>query len=50
MGIDPLPFLDNNDSYSFFGLLDVVTGEHCHFKTGPTGTNVMDIQIVCLKK
>ena len=39
-GIDPAADLDNNDSYTFFqktgGLL----------VTGPTGTNVMDIQII----
>lgn len=36
-GVDPLPFLENNDAYHFFrktgGLI----------MTGPTGTNVMDI-------
>jgi glycerate-2-kinase len=41
-GIEPLNYLKNNDSYSFFdragGLL----------KTGPTGTNVMDIDIILL--
>jgi glycerate 2-kinase len=47
-GIDPLPYLRNNDSYAFFQQLDSVSGAHCHLKTGPTGTNVMDIQIVLL--
>ncbi len=41
-GIEPSEYLDNNDSYTFFeragGLL----------KTGPTGTNVMDIDIILL--
>jgi hydroxypyruvate reductase/glycerate 2-kinase len=41
-GVDPREYLDNNDSYTFFeragGLL----------KTGPTGTNVMDVDIILL--
>jgi glycerate 2-kinase len=44
MGIDPERHLAENDSYNFFkkagGLL----------VTGPTGTNVMDIQIVLIEK
>lgn len=48
LGIDPLRYLGNNDSYAFFQQLDAATGAHSHFKTGPTGTNVMDIQIVLL--
>jgi glycerate 2-kinase len=47
-GIDPLLYLRNNDSYAFFQQLDSVSGTHSHLKTGPTGTNVMDIQIVLL--
>ena len=47
-GIDPLHYLRNNDSYAFFQRLDTVPGAHSHLKTGPTGTNVMDIQIVLL--
>jgi glycerate 2-kinase len=43
-GIDPIAALRNNDSYSFFqkagGLL----------VTGPTGTNVMDLQIVLIEQ
>ncbi len=50
LGIDPLRHLELNDSYAFFQQLDAVSGAHCHFKTGPTGTNVMDIQIVLLSK
>ncbi|NJD57105.1 MAG: glycerate kinase, partial [Nitrospirae bacterium] len=42
-GLDPDAHLDNNDSYSFFKR----TGEL--FITGPTGTNVMDIQIVMIE-
>jgi len=40
---DPLSYLNNNDSYSFFDR----TGSL--IKTGPTGTNVMDIQIVLIE-
>lgn len=46
--IDPVSHLDNNDSYAFFQQFDAATGAHSHFKTGATGTNVMDIQIVLL--
>lgn len=41
-GLDPHEFLQNNDSYSFFHKLnDLVV-------TGPTGTNVMDIQVLVI--
>ena len=43
LGLDPVEYLNNNDSYNFFkqtGSLLI---------TGPTGTNVMDIQIVLVK-
>ncbi len=50
LGIDPLTHLDSNDSYAFFRDFDTAAGAHSHFKTGPTGTNVMDIQIVLLAK
>jgi glycerate 2-kinase len=50
LGIDPVSHLDNNDSYTFFQRFDDATGSHSHFKTGATGTNVMDIQIVLLNK
>ncbi|MGE5892638.1 MAG: glycerate kinase type-2 family protein [bacterium] len=42
-GMDPGAFLGRNDSYSFFQR----TGNL--FITGPTGTNVMDIQIVLIE-
>ena len=38
--IDPVIYLDNNDSYSFFEKV----GGHIH--TGPTGTNVNDLIFV----
>ncbi|MDA8084936.1 MAG: glycerate kinase [Nitrospiraceae bacterium] len=40
--LDPAAYLDNNDSYHFFkGIGGLLT-------TGPTGTNVMDIQIILI--
>jgi glycerate 2-kinase len=42
LGLDPETFLKNNDSYHFFKEIDAL------FVTGPTGTNVMDIQIIVL--
>jgi glycerate 2-kinase len=50
LDIDPRSYLDNNDSYNFFQDFDTATGAQSHLKTGPTGTNVMDIQIVLLNK
>ena len=39
-GLDPATYLANNDSYHFFDALgDLV-------RTGPTGTNVADVQII----
>jgi glycerate 2-kinase len=49
-GLDPAQYLDNNNSYAFFQRLDAATAAGSHIKTGPTGTNVMDIQIVLLSK
>jgi hydroxypyruvate reductase len=40
LGLDSRQFLDENDSYHFFEPLD------CLIKTGPTGTNVMDIRVM----
>ena len=39
-GLVPEVYLKNNDSYNFFKKIDGL------FITGPTGTNVMDIQII----
>ena len=44
-GLDPEVFLFNNDSYSFFSKLDV--GRNI-LKTGLTGTNVMDLQVLLI--
>ncbi len=40
--LDPRQYLDNNDSYHFFEKLEAL------IKTGPTGTNVMDVRIILL--
>jgi glycerate 2-kinase len=40
LSLDPAKYLANNDSYSFFEALNDLV------KTGPTGTNVMDIEIL----
>jgi hydroxypyruvate reductase len=50
LGIDPQRYLDDNDSYHFFRRCDAATHGHSHFITGPTGTNVMDIQFLLLEK
>jgi len=41
-GLAAREYLDNNDSYNFFRQIDSL------LITGPTGTNVMDIQIIIL--
>jgi glycerate-2-kinase len=41
-GLIPKSILNNNDSYNFFKKIDRL------FITGPTGTNVMDIQIIAV--
>ncbi|MHB1590449.1 MAG: HAD-IIB family hydrolase [Sulfuricella sp.] len=50
LGIEPVAYLDDNDSYGFFQRLDALSVERSHFMTGPTGTNVMDLQIILLGK
>jgi glycerate 2-kinase len=42
-GFDPQAYLQNNDSYTFF------EGMGGLFITGPTGTNVMDLQIILVE-
>jgi glycerate-2-kinase len=39
-GLDARRFLNNNDSYHFFEPLG------SFIKTGPTGTNVMDLRVI----
>jgi glycerate 2-kinase len=43
LGLDPQAFLDANDSYHFFEKAGGLV------KTGPTGTNVMDLQIILIE-
>lgn len=43
-GLEPRRYLDNNDSYHFFDTLGGL------LRTGPTGTNVMDLQIMLVRK
>ncbi|NLI30976.1 MAG: glycerate kinase, partial [Nitrospiraceae bacterium] len=42
-GLDAAAYLGNNDSYHFFKPLDDL------IITGPTGTNVMDLQVVLIE-
>ena len=49
LGMDPATYLENNDSYAFFTTYDSRSGEEAHFITGPTGTNVMDVQIIAVE-
>ena len=42
LGLNPQEYLDNNDSYNFFKQIDSL------LITGPTGTNVMDLQIILI--
>jgi len=42
-GLDVKAYLQNNDSYSYFTAID---NGNCLIKTGLTGTNVMDIQLM----
>jgi hydroxypyruvate reductase len=48
-GMDPANYLADNDSYTFFQQFDSLTGEKTHLKTGPTGTNVMDVQLIVVE-
>lgn len=43
LGLNPEAYLDNNDSYNFFKQTESL------LITGPTGTNVMDVQIVLVE-
>lgn len=48
--LDARRFLADNDSYHYFELADALSGGGSHLKTGATGTNVMDMQILLLQK
>jgi glycerate 2-kinase len=43
LGLDPRNYLADNDSYTFFKKIDDLV------ITGPTGTNVMDIQLILIE-
>ncbi|BCB27433.1 hypothetical protein SKTS_23190 [Sulfurimicrobium lacus] len=49
LGMEPAAYLAENDSYGFFQRFDALSGTRSHFMTGPTGTNVMDLQIILLE-
>jgi len=49
-GLDAAAFLNDNASYSFFSELERRSGDRRHVKTGPTGTNVMDLQVILLER
>jgi glycerate-2-kinase len=44
LGLNPEEYLSKNDSYNFFKETDSL------LITGPTGTNVMDVQIVLVEQ
>lgn len=50
LGIVPEIYLENNNSYNFFKRLDFVSKRRHHLITGPTGTNVMDMQIILVER
>lgn len=41
-GPDPVPFLENNDSWHYFHQT------HTHIRPGPTNTNVMDLAVILI--
>jgi glycerate-2-kinase len=49
-GIHPETYLENNDSYTFFLKVDAAAHSKHHVITGPTGTNVMDLQIMLIER
>jgi glycerate 2-kinase len=48
LGLDAASHLENNDSYAFFRELDRRGDGSAHVKTGATGTNVMDLQVLVI--
>ena len=49
VGVHPEAYLGDNDSYNFFSKIDSLTNEAHHLVTGPTGTNVMDVQVILVE-
>ncbi|RKY91970.1 glycerate kinase, partial [candidate division KSB1 bacterium] len=43
-GLDAQAYLQNNDSYHYFKAIGDL------FQSGPTGTNVMDLQIILVQQ
>lgn len=50
LGLQAEQYLADNDSYTYFQRLDAQSAVRSHLLTGPTGTNVMDLQIMLLEK
>jgi len=50
LGIDLAGYLEGNDSYAFFRACDTRLKRRSHLFTGPTGTNVMDMQLLLLER
>jgi glycerate-2-kinase len=50
LGLDPNAYLKDNDTYNFFKRLDSLSGEKHQVIRGPTGTNVMDMQIIIVER
>ena len=48
--LDAQRFLSGNDSHSFFAELDRRGGGHPLLRTGPTGTNVADLQVILVSR
>jgi glycerate 2-kinase len=44
LGLDAADYLARNDAYNFFRRLDAL------LRTGPTGTNVCDVRVVCVEQ
>lgn len=50
LGLDAAAFLERNDSHSFFAELDRRGGGRSLLRTGPTGTNVSDLQVILVSR
>jgi glycerate-2-kinase len=50
LGLDAAAFLERNDSHSFFSELERRAGGRAILRTGPTGTNVADLQAILVSR
>lgn len=50
LGLDAVDFLERNDSYTFFQELERRGRPGCHLRTGPSGTNVADLQVILVSR